>query len=170
MSLEVLGPRPPWDARRPFKITPNSVLGASIAFMLRRVRPALLWDFSGSRTVSTLAYPVPSLGTSTGSRTSAVSPASGFGASLFPSGGPAAGGTWMCGDPLTRGIGLRAALWPVPCAPRPPPPSPLLWPGSSGKLDTLAQQRHFLGSSGASLHPPCGLYPLPLGGVSGVWG
>lgn len=57
---------------------------ASIAFMLRRVRPAPLRDFSGSRTLSTLVYPVPALGTSVGSRTSAVSPASGSGAAPLP--------------------------------------------------------------------------------------
>lgn len=80
VSLEVSGPRPPWG----LGLLSHSQLSccASIAFMLRRVRPALP-GFSGSRTLSTLVTGTRS-GTSVGSRTSAVSPASGSGATPLP--------------------------------------------------------------------------------------
>lgn len=144
---------------------------SSIAFMLRRVRPALLWDFSGSRTLSTLVYPVPALGTSTGSRTPAVSPASGSGAAPLP-------------VPRTRRrthLDVRGSANPGSWAPRGALASSLRSPPSPTFAATLAwlqlevghpcpAKTLLLGSSGASFHQPCGLYPLPLGGVAGVWG
>ena len=139
--------------------------------MLRRVRAALLWDslVPGPSPPWSTRYPLLAPPRAPGPPRSARRPV--LGQPLSRSGGPAAGGTWMCGDLLTRGVGLRAALR-ARFLHSPPSPtfaatlaSLQLEVGHPCPAKTL-----LLGSSDASFHQPCGSYPLLLWAVCQGYG